>query len=111
VRHGEVFYDGTPAGIIEETDRGYEFTYYPEWLARADAHPVSLTMPLTSDRFVSRTMFPFFDGLIPEGWLLSIAEKTWKVDARDRMGLLLSVCADPNGAVHVERRDAERLQP
>jgi serine/threonine-protein kinase HipA len=52
-------------------------------------------------------MFPFFDGLIPEGWLLVIAQKTWKVDARDRMGLLLTVCRDPIGAVHVEPADTD----
>lgn len=52
-------------------------------------------------------MFPFFDGLIPEGWLLVIAQKTWKVDPRDRMGLLLTVCKDPIGAAHVEPVDAD----
>jgi serine/threonine-protein kinase HipA len=46
-------------------------------------------------------MFPFFDGLIPEGWLLNIAVRTWKLDQRDRMGLLLTVCRDPIGAVRV----------
>jgi serine/threonine-protein kinase HipA len=48
-------------------------------------------------------MFSFFDGLIPEGWLLAISEENWKVDRRDRMGLLLSVCADPIGSVSVRR--------
>jgi serine/threonine-protein kinase HipA len=45
---------------------------------------------------------PFFDGLIPEGWLLEIAEKNWKLDARDRMGILLATCQDCIGAVSVE---------
>jgi hypothetical protein len=43
----------------------------------------------------------FFDGLIPEGWLLEIAEKTWKIDPRDRMGLLLACCRDCIGAAGV----------
>jgi serine/threonine-protein kinase HipA len=47
-------------------------------------------------------MFPFFDGLIPEGWLLEIAEKNWKLNARDRMGLLLTCCKDCIGAVSIE---------
>jgi serine/threonine-protein kinase HipA len=33
---------------------------------------------------------PFFDGLIPEGWLLDIAEQYWKVNPPDRMGLLIA---------------------
>jgi serine/threonine-protein kinase HipA len=40
--------------------------------------------------------------LIPEGWLLEIAEKNWKLDPRDRMGLLLTCCKDCIGAVSVE---------
>lgn len=107
MRRGTVFFDGATAGTISETDEGYEFTYHPGWLERNNAQPVSLTLPLRSEPFFSRTMFPFFDGLIPEGWLLVIAQKTWKVDARDRMGLLLTVCKDPIGAVHVEPADAD----
>jgi len=47
-------------------------------------------------------LFSFFDGLIPEGWLLDIAEKNWKLDPRDRMGLLLACCRDCIGAVSIE---------
>ena len=47
-------------------------------------------------------LFPFFDGLIPEGWLLDIAEKNWKLNPRDRMGLLLACCKDCIGAVSIE---------
>ena len=64
--------------------------------------PVSLTLPLQDKPHVSRTMIPFFDGLIPEGWLLEIAEKNWKLNARDRMGLLLACCKDCIGAVSIE---------
>jgi serine/threonine-protein kinase HipA len=46
-------------------------------------------------------LFPFFDGLIPEGWLLDIAEKNWKLNPRDRMGLLLVCCKDCIGTVSV----------
>ena len=49
-----------------------------------------------------KVLFPFFDGLIPEGWLLDIAEKNWKIDVRDRMSLLLACCKDCIGAVGVE---------
>ena len=52
--------------------------------------------------YSSKVLFPFFDGLIPEGWLLDIAEKNWKLNARDRMGLLLACCKDCIGAVSVE---------
>ena len=52
-------------------------------------------------------MFPFFDGLIPEGWLLDVAEENWKLDRRDRMGLLLACCRDCIGAVSIKEAKTE----
>jgi len=91
-RSGQVFVDSRLAGIVRETDTGYRFEYLPGYLASADATPASLTLPLRAEPYISKVLFPFFDGLIPEGWLLAVAERTWKVDARDRMGLLLACC-------------------
>lgn len=67
----------------------------------ANARPVSLTLPIREAPYTSNVLFPFFDGLIPEGWLLDIAEKNWKLNPRDRMGLLLACCKDCIGAVSV----------
>ena len=82
-----------------------QFSIYSdeEYLKGDNPKPVSLTLPLIKEPYISKTMFSFFDGLIPEGWLLAISEENWKVDRRDRMGLLLSVCADPIGSVSVRR--------
>jgi serine/threonine-protein kinase HipA len=60
-----------------------------------------LSLPLQAESYEDKRLFPFFDGLIPEGWLLDLAEKTWKLDPRDRMGLLLACCRDCIGAVSV----------
>lgn len=92
-------------GILGEEDREYVFSYRPNYIGREGAEPVSLTLPLQEAPFRSKELFPFFDGLIPEGWLLNIAEKSWKVNARDRMGLLLVCCKDPIGAVSIEPLD------
>jgi len=93
------------AGILEETDDGYTFSYDDEYLARPDAKHVSLTLPLSSTPSHSTTMFPFFDGLIPEGWLLSVALDNWKLDPKDRMGLLNVACRDTIGAVTLENME------
>lgn len=31
--------------------------------------PVSFSVPLRPEPFEDKRLFPFFDGLIPEGWL------------------------------------------
>ena len=66
------------------------------------AESISLTLPLTDKPYISNILHPFFDGLIPEGWLLDIAEKNWKINNRDRMSLLLACCKDCIGAVSVQ---------
>lgn len=90
------------AGILTEDENGFHFQYDPSYLRSKEAEPISLTLPLTNIRFESKTMFPFFDGLIPEGWLLDIAQKNWKLNPRDRMGILLKACQDCIGSVSIE---------
>lgn len=101
-RKGIVFVQNKRAGIIAETDAGYEFSYESEYLEKEDSLPVSLTLPLSPEKYESNTLFPFFDGLIPEGWLLNVVERNWKIDGRDRFGLLLVTCADCIGDVRIE---------
>lgn len=90
------------AGVLTEDEEGYSFEYEKSYLEKEDAEPISLTLPLTSEVYKSNILFPFFDGLIPEGWLLDIAQKNWKLNIRDRMSILLATCHDCIGAVSVE---------
>ncbi|MEZ4705453.1 MAG: HipA N-terminal domain-containing protein [Bdellovibrionota bacterium] len=105
MRSGKVFVSNQFAGRIYESDEGFIFAYDQNYLRIENATPVSLTMPLQSDEYKSKTMFPFFDGLIPEGWLLSITQKHWKIQSNDRMALLLTVCRDCIGNVHIENEE------
>ena len=65
---------------------------------------ISLRFPCLYRLFptVKKKLFPFFEGLIPEGWLLDIASKNWKLNRNDRMGLLLACCRNYIGAVSIE---------
>ena len=101
-RAAKVFVQNKDAGIIRETDDGYVFSYNKDYMESKDALPVSMTMPLTQQKYESNTLFPFFDGLIPEGWLLGVVERNWKIDGRDRFGLLLVTCSDCIGDVRIE---------
>ena len=101
MRQGEVWVNNKFAGILTEDDTGYSFTYNRGYLELEEVFPVSLTLPLQKESFHSENLFPFFDGLIPEGWLLDIAQKNWKINPRDRMGLLLSTCKDCIGNISI----------
>ena len=89
------------AGALSETDEGYVFSYDKQYLNREDASSVSLTLPLSEITYTSKTLFSFFDGLIPEGWLLGVVSRNWKIDIKDRFGLLLVACKDGIGNVSI----------
>ena len=95
------------AGILTEDENGFTFLYDNQYLAQQDAKAISLTLPLTEKPYHSNVLFPFFDGLIPEGWLLDIAERSWKINQRDRMSLLMACCKDCIGAVSIVPKPSE----
>ena len=101
MKQGEIWVNNELAGILSEDEEGYHFQYSAEYLGKKYALPVSLTLPLQNEPFDSEYLFPFFDGLIPEGWLLDIAQKNWRINPRDRMELLLTICFDCIGNVSI----------
>ena len=106
LRQAGVFIRNRFAGLIQETDEGYCFTYDSDYLASENAMAVSLTLPLRAESYTSRTLFPFFDGLIPEGWLLGVVSRNWKIDPKDRFGLLMVACHDCIGSVSIQEEEA-----
>ena len=101
MRTAKVYVGEQLAGLLMENDQGYAFEYDADYLKNGQAQAVSLTLPIATTRYQSNVMFSFFDGLIPEGWLLKVAQKNWKLNERDRMGLLMVCCRDCIGAVSV----------
>lgn len=110
MRQGIVYCNGKMAGIIAEDENGYTFTYDSGYIEDTESDAVSLTLPLRVEPFHSKVLFPFFDGLIPEGWLLNIAERNWKIRRNDRMALLLTCCRDCIGNVSVMPLDNKSVQ-
>ncbi len=103
MRKAAVYYKEFLAGILTETDDGeYIFEYDEKYVMEHPKEDISLTMPVRSKSYTEKRLFPFFEGLIPEGWLLDIASKNWKINPGDRMGLLLACCQNCIGAVSVQ---------
>ncbi len=104
-RTAYVYVRNTFAGTLKETDSGYSFIYDEEYIGGADSTAVSLTLPMQKEEYTSKTLFSFFDGLIPEGWLLNVVTDNWKIDRKDRFGLLLVACKDPIGNVSIKEAE------
>lgn len=108
MRRGKVYYKDALAGVIRETPEGeYVFQYDDRYIRNHPGDFITFTMPVREEPYTDKRLFPFFEGLIPEGWLLDIASENWKINPKDRMGLLLACCQDCIGAVSVQPMPAE----
>lgn len=108
MRKAAIYYKTDLAGHLTETDEGeYVFQYDKDYVQYHNSQFLTFTMPVQSEPYKDKRLFPFFEGLIPEGWLLDIAAKNWKLNPNDRMGLLLACCQDCIGAVSILPIDQE----
>lgn len=91
----EVFYKETFAGVLEKKIEGHFIFIYEESYIASNNPSISLTLPKETKSFKSENLFPFFDGLIPEGWLLKLASEELRLDPlQDRFELLKTLCRD-----------------
>ena len=105
LRSADILIDGTHAGRLVETPNGSAFTYDSAYLNRdTPSPPVSVTMPLRAEPYESTGLLPYFENLLPEGWLLELSTRKLKIPKDDVFGLLLATCSDCVGAVEVVAR-------
>ena len=103
MRQAKIFYDSIYCGLLTETDDGeYTFAYDEVYVNDYPNQFITFKMPVSNELYTDNRLFPFFEGLIPEGWLLNIASNSWKINRNDRMGLLMACCQNCIGAVSVE---------
>ena len=103
MRQAAIYYKDLLAGTLTETDEGeYTFLYNIEYSEKYPNQFLTFSMPVSDKPYTDKRLFPFFEGLLPEGWLLDIASKNWKINQNDRMGLLLACCQNCIGAVSVQ---------
>ncbi len=102
MRRLRVMIHGREAGVLGETaGGGYVFAYDDGY----DGPPVSLAMPVRADAYQFDRFPPFFEGLLPEGYLLEQLLRRVKLDRDDLTGQLAAVGGDVVGAVTVEAID------
>jgi len=105
-RTGVVYLDGKRVGLIYEThDEAVRFKYDDDYVA-AEGVPISHTLRLRVEPYEYLGLHPFFENLLPQGWLLELAKKKLQLSEKDRFGLLLATCADCVGAVEIRSLDA-----
>ena len=101
-RTAKVNYQGRLAGILSETENGYQFLYDQNYLQHG-GKPISVSLPLRPEPYESEKLFSFFEGLLAEGWYRDIMCAVAKVDTKDSFSLLLATTGDTIGAVTIQK--------
>ena len=102
-RRAKVLNNRVLAGMLEENESGYVFTYDPGYLSDPESRSISLTLPRAETTHISSRLFPFFHGLLAEGALKEIQCRTLKIDENDHFGRLLKTAGgDVIGSVTIE---------
>lgn len=103
MRQLDVYYNSTKAGTLTEQKPGafYIFKYDSEYFS-SDLPPVSATLPKSKDVFESKSLFPFFSNMIPEGANRGVICRSLRIDEKDFFGILAAMAdKDFIGAVNI----------
>ncbi|MBI9079367.1 MAG: HipA N-terminal domain-containing protein [Pseudodesulfovibrio sp.] len=103
MRKAKVFVHGVSAAEFRELEGGREFQV--EYEGGYAGPPISLVMPTSQKLFTYDRFPPFFEGVLPEGVMLSGLLTRCKINADDYFSQLMEVGADLVGAVTVESID------
>ena len=103
MKKAKVFVDGILAGFLieKEKNKNYEFVYLEEY----GGPSISLTMPTSQKSYQFDLFPPFFDGFLPEGFMLDALLRKTKLDKNDRFEQLMKVGGELVGNITVERCD------
>lgn len=98
-RVGYVYYNNEYSGKVTESEKGFKFTYDSDYIITGA--PIGFNYPLTQTSYFSKTLFPLFENLICEGWLLDLQCRSQHIDKQDKFGILLKNGKDLAGAITV----------
>lgn len=96
-----VFMFGELAGQLTRCKTAYTFQYDKDYISNKGI-PLSYSLPLQHQTFSNDTLFPYFTGLLSEGWLLDLQSKTQHIDKNDAFALLVKNGHDLAGAITIE---------
>jgi len=106
-----VLADGVLMGRLGQgvTVDALTFSYDPQWRLRADAFPLSLSLPLIEEHHATAHVAQFFRALLPDNPTVREAfAQQHQVSAADTFGLLAALGEDCPGAVQCVR--SERVE-
>lgn len=96
-----VYFNDIFAGTITESSKGFNFIYDTNYILTGT--PIGFNYPFSQLRYFSTNLFPIFENLVSEGWLLDLQSSIQHIDKKDKFGILLNNGLDLVGAITVRK--------
>lgn len=98
-----ILMNGILVGELEKIARGsLSFTYAKEWLNTPGARPISLSLPLTTQKLVGDVVYNFFDNLLPDNpQIRARIQAKFQVATNQPFDLLGAIGKDCVGAIQI----------
>lgn len=103
MRQARILYKKMEAGVLTQHDDGsFTFKYDDSWINDTSKPGISLSLPKHKMEYHSKSLFPFFYNMLPEGSNKQLVCKLNRIDEHDFFGLLMATAKNDNiGAVNV----------
>lgn len=98
---GYVYLNNKFVGELIRDEGEFIFEYDVTYFSDPQSLPLSLSLPKSQRRYQFKKLFPFFEGLLSEGWMRKIQETSQQIDERDSFTRLLENGEELIGAVSV----------
>ncbi len=96
----DLFFETIRVASLRDGAAGVELVYDPSWLARRNAFPASLSMPLAAAPYGGEKILPWLANLLPESHLTEIGQIIG-VAPQDILGLIRQMGRDTAGALSI----------
>ena len=103
--------NGIKVGTLsKDKNGGLHFSYTEQWMKRLGARPISLSLPITKQKYSGDVVYNFFDNLLPDN-----ANIRNKIQARFNVGsghafdLLAAIGNDCVGAIQLSSKSPESI--
>jgi serine/threonine-protein kinase HipA len=96
-----VYFEQRLVGTIDVDRDGPSFTYSRDWIGLRGAFPISISMPLKSERIPSSVFLPWAANLLPENEQLRTLGQILGMARGDVIGLLSAIGGDTAGALSI----------
>lgn len=101
-KRGLVYFNNVLAGTLEYRHPEYVFTYDDSYLNNPSLPSIALSLPKNKTVYHSPVLFPFFYGLLAEGYEKRLQCTALKIDENDNFTRLLKTASSNTiGAVTI----------